>query len=131
MIGVDTNVLLRAVMLDDAGQAGRAQDVLVRCSAAEPALINSVVLAEFVWSLRSYYKMPRAEIAEILRDMVASEAYAFTEREAVLDALHDYENGIGGFTDRLIAESNFRHGGEPTLTFDAEAARRPPFAPVP
>jgi len=131
MIGVDTNVLLRAVMVDDREQTPRAQKVLSARSRDSPAVINSVVLAEFVWSLRSHYRAPRAEIAGILRDMIASEAYVFVDRDAVLDALHDYENGVGGFTDRLIAEINDRQGCETTLTFDAEAAEKPPFSPVP
>ena len=126
MIGVGANVLLRAVLLDDPRQAKRAHALLEGSDTTAPAVVNSVVLAEFVWSLRSVYKVPRSEIITILRDLVGSRAYLFLNREAVLSALNDYENGFGGFTDRLIAEVNAAHGCEPTFTFDAEAAERPP-----
>lgn len=128
MIGIDTNVLLRAVMVDDRSQARKAQLFLKARSRSEPALINSVVLAEFVWSLRAHFRVPRPEIASILRDMVSSESYEFSDRGAVLDALHSYENGIGDFTDRLIAEINDRVGCSATFTFDAEAAKHSPFS---
>lgn len=131
MIGIDTNVLVRAVVLDDPGHGSRATRFLAARTADDPAYVNPVVTAELVWVLRSKYRMPRATIAEILRDMIESSGYVFGERRAVLRALFDYEAGIGQFTDRLIAEINDAHGCARTLTFDAGAAKRPPFARMP
>lgn len=131
MIGVDTNVLLRAVMNDHPRQAARARAFLAGRSAGQPAVVNSVVLAEFVWSLRSAFRMPANEIAAIVRDMVESSAYRFPDRNAVLRALFDYESGVGAFTDRLIAEINDQDGCVATVTFDDDAARHLPFAAMP
>ena len=130
MIGVDTNILLRAVMADDAEQSPRAEAFLSARTRDDPAMINSVVLAEFVWTLREHFELPRAEIVGILRDLVSSEAYEFVDRGAVLEAFHSYENGIGSFTDRLIAEINDRNGCRATATFDGGAMKRPPFISV-
>ena len=131
MIGIDTNVLVRAVVADDAPQAALAARFLRARDEANPAFINPVVAAEFVWVLRAVYRMPRHVIVDILRSMIESAAYAFGEREAVLRAFRDYESGVGDFTDRLIAEVNYSHGCTATVTFDAEAAKIPPFAPMP
>lgn len=131
MIGIDTNVLVRAVVLDDADQARRAKRWLEVRDPDDPAFVNPVVVAEFVWILRSIYRVPRRAIAEILRDMIESSAYIFGERRAVLRALFDYENGVGQFTDRLIAEINDTHGCSATVTFDSDAAKEPPFRPIP
>ncbi len=131
MIGVDTNVLLRAVLLDDPEQSERASKFLTARGSEVPAVINSVVLAEFVWTLRAACRLPRSEIVSILRAMVESEGFHFVDREAVLRALRDYEIGIGAFTDRLIAEINDAHGCSSTATFDAKAAKYAPFTAVP
>jgi predicted nucleic-acid-binding protein len=131
MIGIDTNVLVRAVIGDDAQQAAHATRFLRARGEVDPAFINPVVAAEFVWVLRAVYRMPRHVIADILRSMIESAAYAFGEREAVLRAFHDYESGVGDFTDRLIAEINDANGCTATVTFDTEAAKIPPFAPMP
>jgi len=131
MIGIDTNVLVRAVIGDDAQQAAHAARFLRARDETNPAFINPVVAAEFVWVLRAAYRMPRHVIVDILRAMIESAAYAFGEREAVLRAFHDYESGVGDFTDRLIAEINDANGCTATVTFDTEAAKIPPFAPIP
>ncbi len=131
MIGVDTNVLVRAVVVDDAQQAERAARFLRARDEFNPAFINPVVLAEFVWVLRAVYRMPRRVIVDILRAMIESAAYAFAERGAVLRAFHDYEAEVGNFTDRLIAEINDAHDCTATVTFDDEAAKTPPVASMP
>jgi predicted nucleic-acid-binding protein len=131
VIGVDTNVLLRAVVVDDAQQAERTARFLQARDETEPAFINPVVLAEFVWVLRAVYLMPRDVIVDILRSMIESSGYAFAEREAVLRAFRDYESGIGSFTDRFIAEINDSHGCRETVTFDADAAKLAPFSLTP
>ena len=67
MIGVDTNVLVRAVIADDAQQAAHAARFLRARDETNPAFINPVVAAEFVWVLRAAYRMPRQVIVDILR----------------------------------------------------------------
>jgi predicted nucleic-acid-binding protein len=131
MIGVDTNVLLRAIMSDDPRHSPRSRSFLAGRTADDPAVVNAVVLAELVWSLRAAYGMSRPAIAGILRDMVESRSYRFQNRTSVLRALYDYEAGTGAFTDRLIAEINDELGCRSTVTFDQHAQRHPPFAAVP
>ena len=51
MIGLDTNVLLRLFVEDDPAQSDRARRFVDAAAADEPCLVNSVVLAEFAWTL--------------------------------------------------------------------------------
>ena len=74
MIGIDTNVLVRAVIGDDAQQAAHAARFLRARDETNPAFINPVVAAEFVWVLRAAYRMPRHVIVDILRSMIESAA---------------------------------------------------------
>jgi predicted nucleic-acid-binding protein len=52
LIGVDTNVLVRYLVEDDAAQAEEAALFLrTRCSTETPAFVNRIVVAELVWVL--------------------------------------------------------------------------------
>lgn len=121
MIGLDTNVLLRAVADDDPAQSALARDFLMARSVDDPAVLNAVVLAELVWVLRAKYRASRAEIVSILDDLVGNPVFVILHRESVLVALQDYREGIGGFTDVLIAQLNAAAGCPTTMTFDKGA----------
>ncbi|MFG1237964.1 type II toxin-antitoxin system VapC family toxin [Xanthobacter autotrophicus DSM 597] len=121
MIGLDTNVLLRAVADDDPAQSALARDFLMARSVDDPAVVNAVVLAELVWVLRAKYRASRAEIVSILDDLVGNPVFVILHRESVLVALQDYREGIGGFTDVLIAQLNAAAGSPTTMTFDKGA----------
>ena len=64
MIGVDTDILIRYLVQDD-GPAGRSgPDFLERrCSPDRPALVNRVVVAEFVRVLDRFLRNLRPMIA--------------------------------------------------------------------
>ena len=51
MIGLDTNVLLRLFIEDDAAQSERARRLVDASAANAPCVVNPVVLAEFAWTL--------------------------------------------------------------------------------
>ena len=59
MIAVDTNVLLRYLLADDAEQSVRAKALI---AGHAPVLVTDVVLVESVWTLRGpRYKMNKSE----------------------------------------------------------------------
>lgn len=71
MIALDTNVLLRLLVNDDAKQARRAQAVVDRASRlGEAILLPDVVLCEVEWVLSSAFGLSRAAIAETLARLV-------------------------------------------------------------
>jgi predicted nucleic-acid-binding protein len=121
MIGVDTNILLRAVTSDHRRLAEIAHAFLRERSVTDPAVVNPVVLAEFVWSLRSKYKATRADIIAAIEDIVDSPDFIVLHRSAALSALQDYRDGVGAFTDVLIAQINVESGCRTTVTFDRSA----------
>ena len=50
MIGLDTNVLLRAILGDDKIWSAKAEKFLVEnCTVQNPGYINGIVLAEAFW----------------------------------------------------------------------------------
>ena len=71
MTGLDTNVLLRIIVRDDADQMARARDLVDRVyRAGSRCYVNDIVLCEFVWVLGSVYRFDRHEIAEALERLL-------------------------------------------------------------
>lgn len=127
MKGVDTNVLLRHLVQDDAEQAKRAARFLFEeCSVEEPALVNRVVLCEIVWVLQSGYAYSRFEVARALDAILNTAQLRIEDRAEAADAVESYRSG-GDFPDALNAAINRRLGCEHTVIFDRKAAHRPGF----
>ena len=66
---VDTNVLVRAVMRDEAAQARAAAKVLTE---AEVIAVALPCLCEFVWVLRKVYSLKTEDIAAAIRALLAA-----------------------------------------------------------
>jgi predicted nucleic-acid-binding protein len=129
--GVDTNLLLRFVLRDDAAQYARARAVMEARTEADPACICSVVLAEFFWTLRRVRRVSKADLIAFGRGLLATKAVHLPDAGALFRALDRYESGPADLTDYLIGELNAAAGAQATLTFDARAAAGPLFSPVP
>lgn len=130
MIGLDTNILLRAVLNDDVAQSPLAVALLSRLTADEPGLVNDVTLAEFVWTLGRIADYSRDEVALALRSMLSSPSYQFLDRRIVSKALTRFEADKIGFADSLIGETNRAAGCSTTFTFDGAAAKSDLFSPI-
>jgi len=130
MIGLDTNILLRAALYDDVKQSPLAVDFLSRLTADEPGFINDVTLSEFVWTLGRSADFKHEEIVGALRALLRSQSYEFLDRAIVSKALTRYESKKIGFADALIGETNRAAGCSTTLTFDGGAAETDIFSPV-
>jgi predicted nucleic-acid-binding protein len=130
MIGLDTNVLLRYLVQDDARQADQAERFLATaCFADDPAFINRIVLCELVWMLESGYRYPRARVASALETIFRTRQFVVEDAQEAWTSLAIYRDG-GDFSDALIAAVNLSHGCTDTATFDRRAARHPGFRPV-
>lgn len=123
MIGLDTNILLRAVLSDDPVQSPAAQRLLKRLDRDEPGFVNLPVLLEFFWVLRSRYKLPRARLAATMRDLLGVEHIEFEALHVVGKALATFENGAADFSDTVIALRNLELGAAKTFTLDKDAAK--------
>ena len=117
-ITADTNLLVRMTMDDDPIQAAEAHTVLAE---AELVALPVAALCEYVWVLRSGYRLPTPEIARDLRAVLAPSNTRYDVASvrfglAVLDA-------GGDFADGVIAYSGLLSGAEEFVTFDRKAAR--------
>ena len=115
-ISVDTNVLARAVLQDDAKQ-GRAASKLLK----EASLIAVPLpcLCELVWILRRGAKLPKEDVAVTIRDLLDA-GNVVMNRPAVEAGLSILEAG-GDFADGIIAYEGNWLGGETFVSFDKQA----------
>ena len=117
-ITADTNVLVRAVVGDDARQSKAAQHALANADVIALAL---PALCEFVWVLAQGYKMPLTDIAEAIRRLVNS-ANVVVNRPAVEAGLALLDVG-GDFADGVIAYEGSWLGAETFVSFDKHAVK--------
>lgn len=115
-ITTDTNILVRAVVVDDRAQARIAADTLRQ---AEIVAVPLPVLCEFVWVLLRGYGRDADEIAQAIRQLAAS-ANVRLDRPATEAGLAVLEAG-GDFADGVIAFEGRRLGGEVFASFDRRA----------
>lgn len=128
MIGVDTNVLVRYLVQDDATQARRVDAFLSAAIEDGTRLhVDDIVLCEMVWVLGAAYRLGKATIAEALDKVMSAAVFSFDDRELLRLALTDYRQGKGDFSDYVLGRRNARAGCEHTVTFDRSLRDGPSF----
>ena len=113
---VDTNVLVRAVVRDDAKQANVAAKLLMN---AEVVAVALPCLCEFVWVLRRVYGFTATDVAAAIRALLDA-ANTETNRPAAEAGLAVLKAG-GDFADGVIAFEGQWLGGETFVSFDKKA----------
>ena len=119
MIALDTNVLVRLLVADDAKQAGLAQD-LVRSMAtrSEDVLLTHLALCELVWVLGGAYDAPKKTIIATLNRLSQTRPFVCEGPGRVRRAIDRYTAGKGDFSDYLLGESAASCGAGTVYTFD-------------
>jgi len=128
MIGLDTDVLVRFLVRDDARQFERARRLIRReADRGEPVLISLLVLLETEWVLRSRYTLSKEEIADKVSALLDAAEVRFEQKSVVEQALYLWRDSAADFADCLVGAHHRSLGCEATASFDARAARLPYF----
>ena len=123
MAALDTNIVVRLIIGDDASQA-RAAEKLVT---SEPCTVAASVLMECEWVLRAGYRLDPKLIAASMRDLLSLHNIDASDPVLTQQALQGYEAGLD-FADALHAAQ--RLDGETFATFDKQFVQRAPKAGV-
>ena len=71
MIGLDTNVLVRYIVQDDARQSRAAVRLIERnCTIESPGHVSLLVLIELVWVLGGAYMYQKAVIVSVVQQLL-------------------------------------------------------------
>ncbi len=123
MTGLDTNVIVRYIVQDDAEQSAAAARVFDSFTTDMPGYVSLVAVVELVWVLESCYFVGRAEIEAVVESLLRSRELVVEETELVWRALQTFSRSKAEFADCLIEQSGRIAGCEYTVTFDQRAAR--------
>ena len=119
MRAVDTNLLVRLLVRDDARQVAAAEAFIER-----GAWVSQLVLVEAVWVLDAVYGRNHAQVVHALELLLAHAQLSVQDEDTVASALANYRSHPAlGFSDCLVLEVARRAGHLPLGSFDRRLAR--------
>lgn len=119
MIGIDTNILVRAYLEDHPAQAKEAQLIISNAAKAGQLFISSYALLEFAWVLK-VKGYDRQEIYEAIMTITDSAGVIVGQRTVVLRALEKYVSGKADFGDYMIMAEGEKNKSYELKTFDKQ-----------
>ena len=119
MHAVDTNLLVRLVVRDDADQVNAAEAFV-----SKGAWVSHLVLAETLWVLDAVYNRSPAQIASAIDRLLSHKELTLQDADVVALALdHFCARPSLGFSDCLVLEIARKAGHLPLGTFDRSLAK--------
>jgi predicted nucleic-acid-binding protein len=124
VIGLDTNILVRLVLQDDAKQFEQAVAILVKEFAHNRrTFVSLIALTELAWVLQSSAKIKKQKIADEIEAFLDAEEIIVEQSDLVRRALANYRSLKIDFADALIAAVNAKHDCTRTVSFDKAAIK--------
>lgn len=124
MPALDTNVLVRYLVQDDAAQAEAARRLIGRCVAdGQPLFVPVTVTLELEWVLRSRYAVGKDDMLLTLSRLLSAAELRFESERALEVALHLFRQTVADFADCLHCALALHAGESPLWTFDKGAAQ--------
>ncbi|MEO5733411.1 MAG: type II toxin-antitoxin system VapC family toxin [Rubrivivax sp.] len=121
MKALDTNVLARFFVDDEADPEAARQRPAAVAALADRSFVSVTVLLELEWVLRGFYELTRQQVSRVLRALTGIEHITLEDRSEVLVALDAMDRGLD-FADALHLARSARANA--FLTFDRRLARR-------
>ena len=119
MQAVDTNLLVRLFVNDDAAQAQKVRALFDQLADEDGALwVADIVLVELVWALDRVYARPREQIAAALHALAGNATVRLESAAALPQATSFYAQGPADFADCLLAVKAAQAGCESLRSFD-------------
>jgi predicted nucleic acid-binding protein len=122
---VDTNLFLRYLTNDVPEQADAVEELLHKAANGEVTLLtNSLVIAEIVWTLESFYRLERTDIKEKVVAILNTPGLKVVDADLVLQAITGYVEKNVDFIDAYNVAWMLSHGITSAYTFDRKHFNR-------
>jgi predicted nucleic-acid-binding protein len=119
MFAVDTNLLVRLLVRNDAAQVAAAEAFIEK-----GAWVSHLVLAETLWVLDAVYERAPLQIAKAIELLLNHKHLTLQESDVVTSALASFRvRPKLGFSDCLVVEIARKAGHLPLGTFDKHLAK--------
>ncbi len=124
MPSLDTNVLVRYLVQDDARQTRIAHQFISEYADREQSLfISNSVILETEWVLRSSYGFPKESYIDVLVQLLETKEMAFPDETSLELALFFYRENNIDFAGSLHAATVHVNQMLPLVTFDRRATK--------
>jgi predicted nucleic-acid-binding protein len=124
MPSLDTNVLVRFLVQDDAAQLAAAKRLIRRCvTQGQTLFVPVTVFLELEWVLRSNFGFAKADILQTLSQLLSSAELSFESETAIEYALLRFRESNADFSDCVHTALAAQAGESPLWTFDKAAAK--------
>jgi predicted nucleic-acid-binding protein len=123
MTGLDTNVLVRYILPDDARQSALATRLMESLSVEAPGFVPLVSAVELAWVLGSAYELDRSELIAAFEVLLRTKELVVESAEVVWKALRTLQGVNAELADCLASCSAAAAGCARTMTFDRGAAK--------
>jgi predicted nucleic acid-binding protein len=117
---VDTNVLVRHLTGDPSAMAARASAYL---ASAEELYLADLVVAETVYVLESFYEVPRGQVAEAMRSLIAFGSIVTVDAALLLRTIEVYEVDGLDFAEAYLVACAETTGVGKVASFDRSIDR--------
>jgi predicted nucleic-acid-binding protein len=122
---IDTNLFLRFLTNDIPAQADQVEALLRRAAKGEIQLVTtSLVIAEIVWTLESYYRVPKSEIQDKVLAILNTPGLEVDGADLLLQAAVWYAEKNTDFIDAVNAARMMKHDVGQVFTFDQKHFNR-------
>ena len=112
---LDTNILIRHLTGDPPEQAARATRYLEQ---AGELLLPDLILAEVAYVLESFYEVPRDQVADTLRAVLAFPSIRVLDADLLQRTVEVYQHHRLDFADAYLVASAERTGAGVVASFD-------------
>ena len=127
----DTNLFLRYLTNDVPAQADAVEELLRLAAAHELVLVtHSLVIAEIVWTLESYYRLPKNRVRENVLALLNTPGLEVMDADLVLQAIISYVDKNVDFIDAYSGAWLLAHDMKCADTFDRQHFSRLPDVAV-
>jgi predicted nucleic-acid-binding protein len=122
---VDTNLFIRFLTNDDPNLADRVEQLLDDAAAGSVQLVTTeLVMAETVWVLESSYHLNHAQIAPLIRGILATPGLEIINGDLIGKAIVKYELQNIDFVDAYIAALMEKQGIKDIYSYDRKHQSR-------
>lgn len=120
MKAIDTPVLVRIIVLDDAKQAQLARSFIKK---QQEVFISLTVISQTVDVLIHSYNFTKKEIIAALELILKTNQFYIEHSELVWKAVAEYKKHNMDFADCILGVTAKHYGAESVATFDKKAAQ--------
>jgi predicted nucleic acid-binding protein len=116
---IDANIILRYLTNDPPEMVQRAEDLIDDVASGRRAVVvEDVIPAEVVWTLKSFYRADRVSIADRLLQLVSNDNVLNPDKASLSLALTLFGQHNLDFADALLAARSLTRDDTEIISFD-------------